>query len=308
MVASGRRADLLTEPLAARDRARAQTRVLVDILVLNLLVSGAKIAFGLWSGAVSIVSDGVHSVADSVSNVVGLIGIRVARVPADPSHPYGHRKFETLAAVAILVFLLIALIQIVQAAVGRVLAPAPVTVNVLSFVVMVGTLAVNLFVVWYESRAGRALHSEVLLADAHHTSSDVLTSIAVIAGLVGMAQGWTILDPLVALAVAGFIGRAVYEIARDASNVLADRAVFDVDEIRRVVTSLPEVQGCHHIRTRGSTDHAFLDLHVWFRPDMRLDEAHFRSHQVKDTLMQTFPTLRDVVIHIEPPPAGGGVT
>jgi divalent metal cation (Fe/Co/Zn/Cd) transporter len=99
----------------------------------------------------------------------------------------------------------------------------------------------------------------------------------------------------------------VYEIARDASNTLADRAVFGEDEIRRVVASMPEVQGCHQIRTRGSADHAFLDLHVWFRPDMRLDEAHARSHEVKDRLMAAFPTLRDVVIHIEPPPKAGGV-
>jgi cation diffusion facilitator family transporter len=307
MVAGGRRADVLSQSLDAGDRAHAQTRVLVNVLVLNLVVASAKIAFGAWSGAVSILSDGVHSLADSISNVVGLVGVRAARQPADPSHPYGHRKFETLAAVAILMFLLIALIQIVEAAVARLLAPAPVTVNAISFVVMLGTLAINLVVVRYESGAALRLRSEILAADAHHTRSDVLTSLGVIVALVGVRRGWTFLDPLVALAVAGFIGHAVYEIARDASNTLADRAVFGEDEIRRVVASMPEVQGCHQIRTRGSADHAFLDLHVWFRPDMRLDEAHARSHEVKDRLMAAFPTLRDVVIHIEPPPKAGGV-
>ena len=147
-----------------------------------------------------------------------------------------------------------------------------------------------------------ALQSDILAADAHHTRSDVLTSLAVIVALVGVSAGWPILDPLVALAVAGFIGKAVYEIARQASDVLADRAVFDVDEITRVVRTVPEVLGCHRIRTRGSAGHAFLDLHVWFRPDMRLDEAHTLSHLVKDRLMAAFPSLGDVVIHIEPPP------
>jgi cation diffusion facilitator family transporter len=112
--------------------------------------------------------------------------------------------------------------------------------------------------------------------------------------------GVPILDPLVALAVAGFIGYAIYQIARQAADVLADRAVLDVEAVRQAVMSVPEVAGCHEIRTRGSSDHAFLDLHVWFRADMRLDEAHSRSHQVKDRLLRRFPELRDVVIHIEP--------
>ncbi len=303
MVAGERSADLLRPPSGDGARARRQARVLVNVLLLNVGVAVAKIGFGAWSGAVSILSDGVHSLTDSVSNVVGLVGVRAARQPADSSHPYGHRKFETLAAVAILVFLLVALVQIVEAAVFRLGTPRPITVNALSFVVMVGTLVVNLFVVRYESNAARALKSEVLAADAHHTRSDVFTSLAVIAALVGVKLGWPILDPLVALAVAVFIGRAVYEIARQASDVLADRAVLDPADIRRVVATVPEAVGCHQIRTRGSEDHAFLDLHVWFPPDMRLDEAHALSHLVKDRLMQAFPSLSDVVIHLEPPPA-----
>jgi len=304
MVAGERSSALLTSAPRDADRARAQSRVLTNVLGLNVLVSGAKIAFGVWSGSVSILSDGFHSLTDSVSNVVGLVGVHAARHPADSTHPYGHRKFETLAAVAILLFLLVALVQIVEAALGRIWNPQPITVNAMSFVVMVGTLVVNLFVVRYESRAGRTLSSEVLLADAHHTRSDVFTSIAVIAALIGVQLGWPVLDPIVALAVAGFIGKAVYEIARQTSDVLADRAVLDPREVREVVAGVPEVIGCHHIRTRGSADHAFLDLHVWFRPDMRLDEAHSLSHLVKDRLMDAFPNLRDVVIHIEPPPAG----
>jgi len=304
MVAHERGAAVLNSSPDNGTRAQAQTRVLVNVLALNVLVSGAKIAFGAWSGSVSILSDGFHSLTDSVSNVVGLVGVRAARHPADSSHPYGHRKFETLAAVAILVFLLLALVQIIEAAIGRIWDPQPIIVNAMSFVVMVGTLIINIFVVRYESRAATALQSEVLLADAHHTRSDVFTSLAVIAALVGVWFGWTVLDPIVALAVAGFIGKAVYEIARQASDVLADRAVLDPADVRDVVASVPEVIGCHHIRTRGSADHAFLDLHVWFRPDMRLDQAHALSHEVKDRLLTTFPSLQDVVIHIEPPPAG----
>jgi len=284
-------------------RSRAIARVLANVLILNLVVASAKIAFGAWSGAVSILSDGFHSLTDGFSNVVALVGIQIARRPADISHPYGHRKFETLAAAGIFVFLLLVLVQVVETAYGRLGSEQVPHVTAGSFVVMVGTLLVNLLVVRYEARAGRVFKSEVLLADAHHTRSDVYTSTAVIAALIGVRLGYPLLDPLAALVVAGFIGRAGFQIAREASDVLADRVVLDPDLVRNVVLSaVPEVVGCHEIRTRGSTDHAFLDLHVWFPADMQLHEAHRLSHIVKDRLHAEFPQLADVIIHIEPPP------
>jgi cation diffusion facilitator family transporter len=274
--------------------------VLVRVLGLNLIVAIAKIGYGSWTGTLSILSDGFHSLTDSASNVIALVGSRVAQRPADPSHPYGHRKFETLAAAGIFVFLLLVLIQVLEAAYGRLQSGEAPTVPPASFVVMLATLAINLFVVRYEAAAGRRLGSEVLTADAHHTRGDVYSSVAVIVALVGVWLGWPLLDPLAAVLVAGFIGHAGYQIAREASGVLADQVVLDAADVTRVVAGVPEVIGCHRIRTRGAPDHVFLDLHVWLRGDMRLDEAHRLSHVVKDRLMAAFPGLADVVIHIEP--------
>ena len=276
--------------------------MLVRVLALNLAVAIAKVAYGSASGAVSILSDGLHSITDAASNIVALVGIRASRRPADASHPYGHRKFETLASTGVLFFLLLALVEVVEAALGRLWSGGVPEVTPISFVIMGGTLGVNMLVVAYESRAGRRLRSEVLLADSHHTRSDVFTSLAVIAALAGVKLGFPILDAVAALLVAGFIGYACYEIAREASGILADHVVLDSDAVRRVVTSVPEAIGCHEIRTRGSADHAFLDLHVWFPASMPLAEAHRLSHEVKDRLMTAFPSLADVIIHIEPPP------
>lgn len=280
------------------------SQVLSRVFVLNIVVAGAKIGFGFWTGAVSILSDGVHSLTDSASNVLALVGTRFARRPADHDHPYGHRKFETLAAAGIFVFLLLALVQVVEAAIGRLTSSREPVITAGSFAVMLGTLAINLAVVRYETRAGRRLKSEVLLADAHHTRSDVLTSVAVIGALAGAALGWPILDPLAALLVAVFIGYACFQIARETSAVLADEAVLDPAEVSRIVHAQPGVLGCHHIRTRGSADHAFLDLHVWFAAEMPLAEAHRLSHLVKARLLEAFPMLADVIIHIEPPSPG----
>lgn len=279
--------------------------MLARVLVLNLIVAIAKIAYGLWSGAVSILSDGFHSLTDSASNVVALVGVRAARRPADRHHPYGHRKFETMASAAIFVFLLLVLVQVAQTAIRHLQASNPPIVTDRAFVLMIATVVINLFVVRYESRAARRLKSEVLTADSAHTHSDVLSSLAVIAALVGVRLGYPLADPIAGLVVAGFIGRAGYKIALETSNILTDRVVMDEEDVQRVVLSVPEVMGCHEIRTRGSVDHVFLDLHVWMRPDMRLDLAHALSHTVKDRLMQHYPELADVIIHIEPPPKNG---
>jgi cation diffusion facilitator family transporter len=234
---------------------------------------------------------------------MGLAGVRASRKPPDSDHPYGHRKFETLAAGGIFVFLLMVVIEVVESAIARLRTGTAPHVTSYSFVIMVATLAVNLWVVRYEAGQGRRLHSELLLADAAHTRSDVLTSCAVLVSLTAVWLGYPMLDAVGALVVAVFIARTGYQIGLETAGILSDRVVLDEPEIRRVVMSVPEVVGCHQIRTRGSFDYTFLDLHVWFESHTALFEAHRLSHVVKDRLMEAFPQIADVVIHIEPPPS-----
>lgn len=236
---------------------------------------------------------------------MGLIGLRVARRPPDADHPYGHRKFETLAAAGIFILLLLVVIEVVRTAMSRLAGAVAPEIAVYSFAVMGVTLVINLAVVRYEAAEGRRLQSELLLADAAHTRSDVLTSCTVLVSLAAVTLGFPILDPLGAIVIAAFIARTGYLIGLETAGILADRVVLDEASIRRVVMRVPEVVGCHHIRTRGSFDHTFLDLHVWFPPETPLFDAHRLSHVVKDQLMEAFPQIADAVIHIEPPPAGG---
>ena len=270
--------------------------------MLNLVVAGAKIGFGFWSGAVSITSDGFHSLTDSGSNVLALVAMRVAGRPADRTHPYGHRKFETLAAAGIFIFLVIAVLEISRSALNRLASPVPPEVTWVSFAVMIATLLVNVAVVRYESGQGRALNSELLMADSVHTRSDVFATIGVLVSLAAVWLGYPILDPIGGVAIAILIARTSYEIARDTTGILSDRVVIDEDDIREAVMAVPGVLGCHNIRTRGPLDHVFLDAHVWFPADSLLRDAHHLSHIVKDRLMERFPQIVDAIIHIEPPP------
>ncbi len=130
----------------------------------------------------------------------------------------------------------------------------------------------------------------------------MLTSCAVLVSLGGVWLGYPQLDAIGGLVIAVFIAHTGIQIGREASGILSDRVVMSEDDIRRVVMGVAEVKGCHHIRTRGSADHTFLDLHVWFPGDTSLHEAHRLSHVVKDRLMAQYPHIADAIIHIEPPP------
>jgi cation diffusion facilitator family transporter len=285
-----------------KTRASEVSTVLYRVFFLNLIVATAKIALGLSTGAVSVLSDGYHSLTDTASNIVGIIGVRIAGAPPDDDHPYGHRKFETMASLGIMVFLILVLREVLSAAWERFQTGGEPAINTLTFVVMGGTFAVNLGVVFYERRAGRRLQSEVLLADAAHTMSDLMTSATVIVALIGVKLGYLWLDPVAALVVAVFIAFACWEIFNSTTGILADRFVIPEEAILEVVKSVPEVIGSHHIRTRGSADFVFLDLHIWMDANMSLDQAHSLSHVVKDRLMARFPQIKDAIIHIEPPP------
>jgi cation diffusion facilitator family transporter len=276
-----------SEQVSPAARYSDVSRVLLRVMLLNLLVALAKIVFGYASGAISILSDGFHSLADAASNVVGLVGIQAARQPADKDHPYGHRKYETVAAAAVTGFLLLVLFEVLRHAFDHLSGrSAPPDVSFVGVLIMAMTLVINLAVVRYESSEASRLGSEVLLADAMQTRGDVWTSVAVIAALV----------------VAGFIGHSAFQIGATTTHILSDRMVMSASDIERVVLGVAGVLGCHQVRTRGSEDHVFLDLHVWFPGEMILSEAHALSHDVKDRLMASYPQIADVVIHLEPPP------
>src|SRR4029453_7290926 len=175
------------------------------------------------------------------------------------------------------------LVEVLTAAADRLVKGGTPRVFPEGIGLMAVTLIVNVWVVAYEMREGRRLKSEVLSADAKHTRSDVLTTGAVLGALLGVWWGYPLLDPMAALLVAGFIGHACWSIAQEASRILGDQIVIAESEVRAVVQSVPEVIGCEKIRTRGSVDHAFLDLHLWLPGGTPLEQAHAPSHVGKES-------------------------
>jgi len=284
-------------------RSRDIRAVLVQVLALNLLVAVAKLAYGLMTGAISMVADGIHSLMDSSSNVVGLVGTAIAARPPDPGHPYGHRKFEVIAALGITFLLFLACYEILTGSVARLMTPRPPVVTRASFAIMILTILINTFVTIYESKRGRALRSPILVADSLHTRSDIYASLAVLAGLAGVTLGRPIFDPLAAFVVVGLIARAGYRIVASSLDVLADARVYSPEEIAAAAMQVEGVIDCHDVRTRGLPDHVHLDFHLTVAPHTPTSESHAIAHRVIESIQGRFPGIRDVTPHVEPPGA-----
>jgi cation diffusion facilitator family transporter len=282
------------------DNTRKVRRVLIVTLVLNEAVAVLKILWGYLTGSIGMVSDGFHSMFDGVSNVVGLVGIWIASRPPDERHPYGHRKYETLFTIVISMMIFGTCLQILRRVYGSLTEGAVTAVPGLSFAVMAATMSVNLFVMTYERRKGRELKSEFLLADALHTRSDLLASLAVVTGLALARIGYPFADALAGVLITVLIARIGWKIIKRASDVLVDTVCIDTTSVAEVVNGVPGVRGCHGIRTRGTEHHVYLDLHVLVDPRMSIQEAHDVADRVERTLKEAFHSLADIVVHTEP--------
>lgn len=277
-------------------------RVLLITMGLNLLATVAKLTVGYWTGSISLIADGFDSVFDSASNVVGLVGIYLAARPADEEHPYGHRKFETFTTIGIAILLFLTCWELAESVLERLRAPVLIapTVNLWSFGALLFSIVVHLIVVRYELRAGRRLKSDVLVADALHTRADIYVSLSVVGGLIAVRLGYTLVDPLLALAIAGVIAKIGIDIIRESSRTLLDRAAIPLSDIEAVARAVPGVETIHHVRSRGHEDDIHVDLHIRVEPDMPAAQAHAIAHKVQDRLMEDLSGVKDVVIHIEP--------
>ncbi len=281
-------------------RTSAVRRVLWITLFCNICVSGAKIAYGYFSHSVSITADGFHSMFDGVSNVVGFIGIYFASHPPDEEHPYGHRKIETIFTIFIGVMMALTCFEIFKQVYESIKSEPRVSVTAESFVIMIVTLGLNLFVTSYEKKKGEELNSEFLIADSKHTKSDVYVTVGVIAGLVLMKLGFTRADTFVGAIVGLLVAKAGIGILRGAADILADRKQIDAEQIKEIVCGIDNVVDCHRVRTRGTNSHIFIDLHVTVKPDISVSDGHKIAHIAEERIKGNIRTVVDVIVHIEP--------
>ncbi len=271
-------------------------------LLVNLALGGLKVGVGLSAGSRALVADGVHSFSDLLTDILVLLGLKVGRAPSDPSHPYGHGRFESLGALAVGAILTVVAGGILLDALGDVFSGKTATPGTGALLVAILSLAVKEGLYQWTAKAARALKSELLLANAWHHRSDALSSLAVLAGLAGAKAGAPLLDPVAAILVALLVAHAAWGILRPALGKLTDEALPE-EEIQGLLKEAAQVEGVrdvHDLRARWMGGFLLVDLHVLVDPRLTVSEGHRVGEALKKALTGKVPHLAEVIVHVEP--------
>jgi cation diffusion facilitator family transporter len=305
----------MTPVRGAEARTKA-TRAARTSVYSNILLAGGKLAAGLVTGSVSILSEALHSGLDLAAAMMAYVAVRKAREPADPDHTFGHGKFESLSGLAEAVLILAAVGVILWGAGSRLIRwESEVREPLLGAAVMAVSAIVNLFVSRMLFRVARETESMALEADAWHLRTDVWTSAAVLVGMAAIAIGsWAgypevhHVDPFIAIAIALIITRAAVGIARRSYDQLVDRALPEAD-IAKIETLLaehyPQFAGFHRLRTRQAGPERYVDLHLEVPGDQSVSDSHALCDHLEEELGALVPGAQ-IMIHVEPTRRDGG--
>lgn len=288
------------------DTRRQVNRVLVITLFLNFAVALGKIFTGYTIGALAITADGFHSLADGTSNIVALVANTVAGTPPDADHPYGHQRFETLAALGIGILLFLTAWETIQSVIERIAGGEPPELTLPAFVVMFVTLIVNVVVNRYQVWQGKRLRSEILIADAANTGADIFVTLSVIIsmGLI-VAFGWYWTDVVAALIVVVLIARAAWQIISRTGSVLVDTAPFTPEQLTTIALQVPAVNTVTRARSRGAADNAHVDIDVQVAAETTAERIAAVAGAIEDKIRAQLHGVSEVTVQFVPVESSG---
>ncbi|MEI6050033.1 MAG: cation diffusion facilitator family transporter [Bacteroidota bacterium] len=270
-------------------------------ILSNTLLIILKVAVGLISGSVSIISEAIHSSMDLLAAIIAFLSVKVSDNPPDSKHPYGHGKVENISGVIEAILIFVAAIWIIIEA-ARKLAGEKIELDsiALGSLVMLVSAIVNTIVSRRLYKVARETNSVALEADALHLKTDVYTSLGVAVGLgLIMITGINWLDPVVAILVALFIIRESYHLLKRAFTPLLDTA-WEVNDIEELEKTLKQLEVSYHdLRTRVAGNYRFIDLHIQIPEEVSVGNAHKYCDKIENELNRNYENLT-VTIHVEP--------
>ena len=263
----------------------------------NLLVLIGKTFVGLSTGSMSILADAIHSLTDLTNNVVAWFVMHFSSLPADREHPYGHRKFETLAVFILASILVVLAFELALNAITR--EETEVASSGIELVIMLSVLVINILVTNWQHRWANRLDSDILRADATHTFADVLITSVVIVGWQLSAMGYVWVDRLCALGVSFLVFYLAYNLFRRAVPVLLDEYAIDPEELSNTINNVHGVKSASRIRSRWIGKTRAIDLVISVDPTLSIEESHPIADEIESLIEERFDTS-DISIHVEP--------
>ncbi|WP_234824273.1 cation diffusion facilitator family transporter [Bremerella cremea] len=283
---------------------REVTNAAILGLVVNFLLGVVKLIGGIVGNSFALIADSVNSIGDVITTVIVLFALRVAQMPPDEEHPYGHTRAEAIAASNVALLVIVSALFVAWEAVQRIgvghAIPATWTLWIAGSNVLIKEALYQ-----YKVRIGRRTNSAAIIANAWDHRSDALCSLAVLIGLGAIRFGGPSLmwaDEAASLVVAAAIVWSATQLFRASASELMDvQANPDlVQQIHQQSLTVPGVKDVETLWVRKSGLEYFADIHIEVDPQMSVAEGHQIGHHVKDHLLEQFATLRDVLVHLEP--------
>lgn len=263
----------------------------------NLLVLILKTIVGLSTGSMAILADAVHSLTDLTNNVIAWFVIHFSSLPADREHPYGHRKFETLAVFVLASILVVLAFELILNAIRK--EETDVATSGIELAIMLGVLVINILITIWQHRWAKRLDSDILRADATHTFADVLITSVVIGGWQLSAMGYAWVDRLCAIGVALLVFYLAYNLFRRAVPVLIDQYAIDPQELSNIIGNVHGVKNVYRIRSRWIGKTCAIDLVISVDPALSTEESHDIADKIESIIERRFDAS-DISIHVEP--------
>lgn len=274
-------------------------------IIGNVFLSAFKFIAGIMGNSSAMVSDAVHSLSDVFATFIAFLGVRFGRREADASHPYGHERIESLAAIVLGLILLVTGVGIGWVGLEKILAgnyeslPVP---GMIALVAAIASIAVKEGMFWYTRHWARIIRSSAFEADAWHHRSDAMSSIGALVGVGGSMLGYPVLDPIASVVICLFILKQGISIIYDALKKMLDTSCGEQfeKEVRQLVDAENQVERIDMLRTRMFGDKVYIDMEIAIDGSMQLTDAHAIAERVHDDIEHAFPEVKHVMIHVNP--------
>ena len=293
----------MAEIYDAAQVAKLKSRVTYVGALVNIFLSVIKIGFGILGQSAALIADGVHSLSDLLSDVFVIVAIKLGSREADHNHPYGHRRFETMATVLLGGGLIVIAGGIAWDVVERILHPETLLIpNLDTLGIAVVSILSNEWLFHYTKRVAKKTRSKLLLANAWHHRSDAISSVVVLFGIAAVLLGYSYADAIAAVIVALMVAKIGLSLVLESIKELVDTSLPDSEiiEIRNVILATEGVFGIHLLRTRQMGEDAYIDAHIIVDPRISVSEGHMIGDVVRDNLIEEFDDIVDVLVHIDP--------
>lgn len=284
---------------------RTAVRVSTVGVVGNAVLSFLKLLAGILAHSGAMISDAVHSASDVLASVIVIIGVKLASKAPDKEHPYGHERFECVAAIVLAVVLLVTGILIGKSALDQITAGPGEELSVpglLALVAAAVSIVCKEAMYWYTRHYALKIDSQALKANAWHHRSDALSSVGALVGIAGARLGLPILEPIASLVICLFILKAAYDIFREAIDKLVDHSCdsYVEEELRRCAQEQPQVRGVDLIQTREFGNRIYVDIEISLDGNLTLTESHAIAEQVHDAIEKRFDKVKHIMVHVNP--------